>query len=372
MAVCVGLFSAGTGLAQESDAKDPAYQQLQRALEAHQKLAKKQEGGWPSIPPGPKIEPGEQGPRVAVLRARLMVTDSAKQLKSRQPDLYDEALVAAVKRFQERHGIDPDGTIGPSTLVALNVSLEQRTHQIERNLVRWGERPGLMEGRYVAVNIPDYTLSLMEGDKPQLTMRVVVGMRNWQTPIFHAQMTHIVFNPRWHVPTKIAVKEVIPDIKKDPNYLAKKGMRVLTNQDGKVQEVDPATIDWEDAAQWRQYTFHQDSGAGNALGRVKFLFPNQYDVYLHDTPSKSFFQRSARALSHGCIRVQKPLDLAVAILGQEPNPWTEERIKAAINRGTEQFVKLTNTLPVYLYYQTAWVDAAGVMQFRNDIYGLDK
>lgn len=360
--------------------KDPTYLRLHHALVVYQNFVR--EGGWPQISAGPKLQVGDRGARVIALRERLQVTGELKKKNVKEPELFDESLAESVKKFQSHHGLEEDGAVGKATFAALNVSAEQRVRQIEHNLARWPLELRGEPGLSVVVNIPDFRLDLMEDGKSILDMRVVVGLRNWQTPILDATMTHVVLNPKWHVPTKIAKQEVIPDIRKDPDYLKKKGMRVFARKDEKVEEVDPESIDWDDT-EWDfgSLIFRQDSGDANALGRIKFLFPNKYDVYLHDTPSKSFFKRAYRALSHGCIRVEKPLDLAERVLAAGPNGvgpngadphWTTDEIQAGIKRGGERFVKLPQPIPVHLIYRTVWVDGDGTIQFREDIYGHDR
>lgn len=355
--------------------KDPAYLRLHHALVTYQNFVNEggsPQGGWSKIPEGPKLQVGDRGARVIALRERLQVTGELKKKNVKEPELFDESLAESVKKFQSHHGLEEDGAVGKATLAALNVSAAQRVWQIEHNLARWPLEPREEPGLSVVVNIPDFRLDLMQDGKSILDMRVVVGLRNWQTPILDATMTHVVLNPKWHVPTKIAKQEVIPDIRKDPDYLKKKAMRVFARKDDKVEEVDPESIDWDDTeGDFGALTFRQDSGDANALGRIKFLFPNKHDVYLHDTPSKSFFKRAYRALSHGCIRVEKPLDLAERVLADDPN-WPRDQIQAGIRRGGERFVKLPQPIPVHLIYRTAWVEENGTVQFREDIYGLDK
>lgn len=371
-----GLLGGNVGLSAESLPpkvySDPGYLRLHKALVDYQHMVKKD--GWPAmtLPAGGKLEPGDRSPMIETLRQRLLITGDLKKERVKEPGFYDEQLQEAVKRFQSRHGLNEDGRIGKETLVALNVPLETRIHQIEKALERWGEGPPWPEETYLAVNIPAYAVAYFQEGQVKFESRVIVGMKNWPTPILNATLTHVVFNPKWHVPQKIAVKEVIPDIRKDAEYLGKKRMRVFATGEGKTEEIDPETVDWNDPnLDARRYVFRQDSGDANALGRIKFLFPNPYDVYLHDTPNRSFFQRDFRALSHGCIRVERPLDLAGLVFSREAD-WPMKKIEGAIARGQEQFVKLSNPIPVHLYYRTAWVDEKGRVQFRQDIYGRDK
>jgi L,D-transpeptidase YcbB len=253
-----------------------------------------------------------------------------------------------LRTFQERNGLDADGAVGPGTLEALNVPAADRVRQIEINLDRWRWLPRDLGERYVMVNIAGFALDVIEAGKPALSMRVVAGKPTNRTPMFTGTMTHLVLNPYWNVPSGILKKEILPHIARDPGYLARQNMEMLPG--GKVR---------------------QKPGANNALGKIKFLFPNRFDVYLHDTPSRSLFSRSVRTFSHGCIRVEKPLELAEYLLKEDP-AWTPEKIQKALAKGKESWVKIPNPLPVHLAYWTAWVDDAGVTQFRKDVYGRDK
>ncbi|HKI06457.1 MAG TPA: L,D-transpeptidase family protein, partial [Thermoanaerobaculia bacterium] len=258
------------------------------------------------------------------------------------------ALQAAVRTFQERNGLDADGAVGPGTLEALNVPAADRVRQIEINLDRWRWLPSDLGERHVMVNIAGFALDVIEAGKPALSMRIVAGKPTSRTPMFTGTMTHLVLNPYWNVPAGILKKEIRPRLAREPGYLAKQNMEMLPG--GRVR---------------------QRPGPNNALGKVKFLFPNRFDVYLHDTPSRSLFSRSQRTFSHGCIRVEKPLELAEYLLKEDP-AWTPAKIQKALAKGSESWVKIPNPLPVHLAYWTAWVDDAGVTQFRKDVYGRDK
>lgn len=323
-------------------------------------------GGWASIPGGPKLALGSQGERVVLLRQRLSSTGDLKQdLKN---PLFDEDLSEALRHFQERHGLEPDGAAGKETLAALNVPVEARIHQVEVNISRLQELETGLEDRYVAVNIPDFGLEVIEKGHPVMKMRVIVGQRReWQTPLLASKIQYLILNPKWHVPLEIMKKEVIHHLRKEPGYIAHENMKVYSD----AGEVDPATIDWSKVdPKSGQYRLVQRSGPGNSLGRIKFMFPNPYDVYLHDTPSKNLFRRPMRALSHGCVRVENPLDLAEYLMKGQVD-WSRERITSAIAKGKEQTVPLPETVPVHMIYLTAWVDGDGNTQFRNDLYGRD-
>jgi murein L,D-transpeptidase YcbB/YkuD len=331
------------------------YKALKTALAATRGLAA--HGGWPAVPDGPPLRPGDRGERVAALRARL---EASGELAPAAPgasaaaaprDLFDPPLQAALVKFQDQHGLDSDGRVGKGTLVALNVPVESSLRQIEVNLDRWRWLPHDLGERYIMVNIAGFTLDLVEGGHPALSMRVVAGKVTNRTPMFTGRMTNIVLNPYWNVPASIARKEVIPHMERDPSYLEREGMEA-TRSGSRVE-------------------IRQKPGPKNALGRVKFLFPNRFDVYLHDTPSRSLFSRTVRSFSHGCIRIEKPVELAEYLLKDDPT-WTPKRIAAVIAKGREAWVNIPKPLPVHLVYWTAWVDDAGTLQLRDDIYGRDK
>ena len=268
-----------------------------------------------------------------------------------------------MKRFEERHRIEPDGVVDAATVSALNVPVEQRIRTIELNLERWRWLPDPLPARYFIVNVPDFRLEAIENGKPALGMRVVVGAPDNETPIFADQMTHVVFSPYWNVPPGIAKDETIPRAERDPGFLARNNMEVV-EASGAV--VDPSSVDWSNASGLR---IRQRPGSGNALGGVKFIFPNNFDVYLHDTNATTLFDRLERGLSHGCVRVEEPHKLAQYVLRDQPE-WTPEAIGAAMKSGQEKHVKLQEQIPVYIVYKTAWVHDGGV-RFLKDLYGHD-
>jgi murein L,D-transpeptidase YcbB/YkuD len=240
--------------------------------------------------------------------------------------------------------------------------MQQRIRTLELNLERWRWLPEELGARFVMVNIPAFRLQAFEGGKPGLEMRVVTGKTEDPTPILADQMTHVIFSPYWNIPPTIAREEWMPKLSQNPAYLAQNGVEVVKG----TRPVDPNSVDWNDP----ELRLRQRPGATNALGLVKFAFPNRFNVYLHDTPNDTAFHRAARDLSHGCVRVEKPLELAEWVLKGQPE-WTREKIEAAMHAGTEKHVKLERPIPVYLVYQTAWVDDDGQLRFLDDLYGHD-
>ncbi len=337
---------------------------IDKAIELYEKYVKK--GGWEKIEKGPKILPGETNPRISSIRKRLLATGDLK--KKTSSEVYDDDLKTAVMKFQGRHGLENDGIIGIGSIEAMNVSAEERLKQLVVNRDRFRSTPW-PPAKYVHVNIPDYQLYAVEDLKTVLQMRVVVGLKkNWNTPEVQSQIKQIVVNPKWHVPVNIIKKELLKKIQKDPGYVAKENMVVYERKDGERVEVDPMTYDWA-SAKPGNLEIVQDSGDANALGHMKFLFPNSHDIYMHDTPQKSFFSNQMRAASHGCIRVHKPMELAKFIAAG--STWTEAKIQNLIAKKETQFLALPEPVDVFIDYYTAWVDEDGTVQFREDIYKKD-
>ncbi|HEU5305235.1 MAG TPA: L,D-transpeptidase family protein, partial [Gemmatimonadales bacterium] len=354
------------------------YDELLDRLAEYRELEEK--GGWATVPGGTRdrgnegpMERGDEGPRVGALRYRLAATGELDKAEGKP--VFDDKVAEVVARFQERHGIPVDSTVGHATLAALNVPVETRIRQIELNLERYRWLPSDFGKRYILVNIPDYRLYAYDGGKERLTMRVIVGDEYGNaTPVFADSMTYLVFRPQWEVPRRILVDEVIPKVREDIYYLAKHSYEIVDTVSNQVI-ADPASIDWSDLDTTEiHFRIRQKSGAGNALGNVKFMFPNQFSIYLHDTPADHLFDQSRRTLSHGCVRVEEPVKLAGYVLdGQED--WDEEKIEAAMAtapdvKAVPVTVDLERPIPVYLLYLTAFV-RDGVLHFRDDPYGKD-
>ncbi|MXU66245.1 L,D-transpeptidase family protein [Oceanomicrobium pacificus] len=325
-------------------------------------------GGWgPEVGDGPSLKPGMSSPRIPALRARL--TRMGYGRLGTAPG-YDARLQAAVQKFQTDHGLNADAVVGGRTLAAINTSPQDRLVQVAVNLER--ERwLNLNRGaRHIHVNLADFTVKVIDKGRTTFESRVVAG----QTPKFRTQefndtMTHMVINPTWHVPASIATEELLPAIQEDPTYLQRKNMRVVTRDGGAV---NPASVDFNAYSQENfPYLIKQAPNGGNALGRVKFMFPNRYNIYLHDTPSKSLFARDARAFSHGCVRVQKPFELAEVLLARQVNN-PKGTFNAILETGRERTVSLAQPVPIYLSYNSAFIDEKGKPQYRADIYGRDR
>jgi murein L,D-transpeptidase YcbB/YkuD len=347
-----------------------SYGRLKQALARYRDLSSKVD--WPLVSHGPALKNGSVSERVLELRKRLAASGDQEGDGAKGGDLFDEKLEQAVIFFQKRHGLKADGIVGPVTLNALNVPLKQRIRQMELNMERMRWILGNAEQRSIVVNIANFELNVIENERTVLSMKVVVGKPYQRTPVFTAKMTYLVINPSWNVPDSIAGKEILKKIKSNPYYLDEQNIKALRGRGSGEGEIDPGTIDWskitEDTLPCR---FRQEPGPLNPLGQLKFMMPNGFSVYLHDTPAKRLFSENVRTFSHGCIRVERPIELAEYLLRDEPG-WTRDKLLTAIEKGTEQIVLIRHPLDVQFFYLTAWVDEEGVLQFRNDVYNRDK
>ena len=338
-----------------------------RAIADHQRLAGA--GGWPTVADGPSMRPEMTDARVPGLRKRLAASgDMPKADAAATGDRVDPAVVAAVGRFQARHGLVADGIAGRKTVETMNVSAADRATQLMVNYDRLRVLARSLPATGLVVNIPAATVQLMVDGRVALTSRVIVGQRGWPTPLLEGTIGEVELNPYWNVPTRIARLELLPKIVAQPAYLAANNMRVLGGPNG-AAEISPASVDWARFLQLG-YRLRQDPGRDNPLGTIKFVFPNRYEVFLHDTPSRRSFERPDRTLSHGCIRVERAFDLGVQLLAADP-AWTATSLRAAIDTGRTQQVKLARPMPIRTVYVSAWVAADGTVQFRHDAYGRD-
>ena len=329
----------------------PHYDRMRAALLEYYEIAAR--GGWPKIPEGASLKPGARNNTVSLLRTRLITgldkkEASLAQQGSADPTLFDPALKEAVAHFQERHGIEGDGAVGEATLRELNHTVQQRIDELKLNLDRWRWLPDQLGERYIMVNIAGFELEFIDKNRVIETMNVVVGQRSWQTPVFADTIENLVVNPYWNVPPSIYEEEIAPAIAADPNYLASHNYE--RTSDGGVR---------------------QRPGPGNALGKFKFVFPNDDDIYLHDTPADHLFSRARRDFSHGCIRLERPEDLARLIVRLQTSK-SQEDLNRAMATTSERWIKLERKLPVYLLYFTAWAEEDGTVRFHHDVYGRDE
>ncbi len=341
------------------------YRRLIQALSDYRAIAA--EGGWPSVPPGATLKPGMTDPRVIALRKRLAGTQDLTG-QDTESAVFDEGLEASVKTFQAQHGLAVDGVVGKATLAALNVPVEGRIDQIRVNLerARWVLHD--LPSEFVLVDIAGFNVRYIRDGRIIWDSRAVVGRPYRKTPVFKSRITYLEMNPTWTVPPTILRDDVLPAIKRDIDYLQKQNMRVI---DYNHNVIDPASIDWQ---RYRgpdfPYLIRQEPGPQNALGRIKFMFPNEHLVYLHDTPSKSLFERTERAFSSGCIRIEHPFRFAELLL-DDPLTWNQQEIVKAIDTGETRKVSLRRPVTVILLYWTVAAESNGELIFKQDIYDRD-
>lgn len=345
-----------------------AYGGLREALQRYRAIAVA--GGWAPIGGGASIREGDMDARVNQIRARLVATGDLQStvLQSR---LFDAELSEAVRRYQARNGLPADGAVGPATLAVMNVPVVARIQQIEINMERLRWRSEHPHGRHVIVNIAAYDLFAYEGGEQKLRMRVVVGLPYRKTPVFSSQVKRIELNPYWNVPPSIARLDLVPKIIADADYLQRQGFKVFSDWSAEAVELDPLAVDWQEMnGEVFPLKLRQEPGQRNALGRYKFRFPNEHNIYLHDTASPQLFAQEVRAFSSGCVRVEDPDALALFLLAGHPQ-WTPEALEAALASGKNMTVELDQFADIHMTYLTAWGEAEGHIQFRADIYGRD-
>lgn len=330
------------------DVHEP-YKLLKNQLSTYYNIVKS--GGWQTVSfKGKSLKPGATSPAVAQIKRRLQMTGD--MIGNDTSQVFNDTLEMAVKTFQKRHGYNTDGVIGPNVLKEMNVPAEKRLQQILMNMERMRWVPAKHSGNLIVVNIPEFVLHVYEDKGKVFDMNVVVGKEGNNTMMFNGDLNQVVFSPYWNVPPSIVKEEILPAINRNPGYLDAQNMEQVGN-DGDLPKI------------------RQKPGPGNALGQVKFLFPNSFNIYFHDTPSKSLFEKDMRAFSHGCIRLSDPFKMAQYLLRNQP-AWDEEKILEAMNAGEEKYVKLQKAVPVVITYYTAWVDQDGQLNFRNDIYKHDQ
>lgn len=325
-------------------------------------------GGWPQVPSVKKLEPGQSNDVVAAIRARLGVTGELAAADLGSGTLYDPKLVAAVELFQRNHGLNDDGVIGGRTIEEMNVSAEERVRQILLNLERMREEGPKFEPRHLIANIPSQEVKVIEDGKVTFYTKAIFGKLERKSPTLSSVIHTVKLNPDWTAPAKIAAIDEVKRERANPGFLEAKGFTIY-DRSGNV--VSPRAIDWHEVGPGNfPYTLKQAPGPENALGPVKFDFPNDHAVFLHGTPTVKLFDKQDRFFSSGCVRTQKPIDLAKFVLKDDPE-WPASRIDEVLKTAKTTLVQLKNPLPVHITYMTAWVDEDGVMQFRKDAYSYD-
>ena len=342
------------------------YKRMKKALAYYRDL--KQKGGWNFISQGSALKPGMSGDSVIGLRKRLLVTGDLVNNSPADERFFDRVLEEGIKAFQRRHGLIDDGVVGANTINALNVPVEERVDQIRVNLERSRWVLQNLPSYFLVVNIAGFTVFLVKNGEPVWTSKVIVGKKYRKTPVFKAKMKYIDFNPTWTIPPTILRNDMLPSVKKDKGYLMEQRIRVL-DQNGK--EIPQNTINWSKySGRNFPYILRQDPGPDNALGLVKFMFPNKHFVYLHDTPSKSLFEMDMRTFSSGCIRVENPFELAELLLNDNEN-WNRDSINKVIDQEKTRTVNLKKQIPVLVLYWTSRVDEDGKVEFLPDVYKRD-
>ncbi len=343
------------------------YTNLRNGLKNYRQIAKNE--GWPKISEGEVLKPGVKDERILIIRKYLtIIGDLPVVIISENDMIYDTAVVDAVKKFQFRHNLNQDGVIGKGTLRAMNVPVEQRIVEIRINMERARWLNHRFPDDFLVVNIAGYNIRRLKDDSIIYYSRVIVGRHYHESPIFKGTLRYIILNPTWTLPYSIATKETLPKLQKDPGYLAKKNM-IIMDRSGKV--LDPSTIDFNKLSAGNfPYTVQQKAGPHNALGEVKFMFPNEYSVYLHDTPSRSLFANEDRAFSHGCIRLDKKWELFLSLV-DEPDVWNMEKIDEVLASEKTTRVNLKNPIDIILLYWTAGADKADKLYFNKDVYQRD-
>jgi L,D-transpeptidase YcbB len=370
----------------------PEYMRLRKAWVA---LRPHRDAEWPRVPNVP-LRPGTSHAAVMALRYRLIASGELRSEATRPAEAgtpvagrkipgaaaaarapldprlsrYDDGLAHVVRAFQEHHGIKPTGIVDARTVAALNVPASQRIAQVALNLERWRWMPDDLGARHIRVNIPRFYVEAIENTRSVLSIRAIVGKEGDETPVFSESMTHVVFSPYWNIPPTIVADETVPEMERDPEYLARNNIEIVRVGGKQTEVIDPVDLDWTDEQAMKGVAFRQRPGSTNALGFVKFMFPNPHNVYIHDSPADSLFQRLGRTLSHGCVRIEDPAAFATYVLRDQPQ-WTRTAIEQAMHSGTEKHVKLSSPIPVHIVYFTAWVDELGGLHFRDDVYGFD-
>ncbi|PBQ30515.1 hypothetical protein CNR22_01605 [Sphingobacteriaceae bacterium] len=372
MSVCVGACVAAqqpsTG---DTFSLNKQYYLLQNYVAKYDSLQKL--GGWKSIPKIKKsFTQGEVDPIIEAVNARLLKEWYLKNV-SFKSDSFDTPLRLALEYFQRNHGCKVSGCIDVETIEAMNIPAERRLEQLKVNVERWASMPADLGWRYIIVNVADFKLSVVENNREVLSMKTIVGRYYRKTPTIHSQLSHIVFNPEWSIPENILVKDILPEIRKDSLYLPKHHIRVYRyEKNGSKTEIDRYGIDWQHISpQHIPFVLIQEPGPWNALGQVKFLFQNPYHVYIHDTPAKELFKAKEPIFSSGCIRLSDALGLAAYLLEPEEPLISEELVDVIESRGDNYTIALRKQVPVYIDYFTAWVDLAGNLNFRRDVYNKD-
>jgi len=357
---------AGCHKTENDDDLHIQYRQLKQFLQDYRDI--REEGGWPVVNVKGILMAGVKDKQVEILRKRLAITGELKtRYSTKDATMFDDGVKKAVQQFQASHGLVPTGIVDKRTLFELNIPVDYRILQIEKNMDRWKTFRHDKGSDYIFVNIADFSLEAVEDDSAKLKMDVVVGKLYRKTPTFSEKMTQVEFNPKWHLPPTILKEDVLPKIKADTSYLRKNNMKVYLNN----EQADLSKINWDEVSEnGHGLSLVRDADPQNPLGVVKFLFPNKYSVYMHDTPAKDLFKKNKLTASSGCIRLSKATELAHYIMARDRG-WPASKVDSIINAGKTKRVNLEKPIMVHIQYFTSWVNKKGELQFRRDIYGRD-
>jgi murein L,D-transpeptidase YcbB/YkuD len=347
------------------------YQLLKEKLADYRAIAAS--GGWPSVHAGITLKAGMNDSGIALLRQRLMATGDLGG-QNRESTEFDQQVLEAVRHFQNRHNLTADGIVGKQTAAAMNVPVHERIQQLLINMERYRWLKHRDDERFVIVNIAGFELLAGRLGQTEISMPVIVGKTYHKTPVFNGMISYVEFNPYWNIPPSIARNEILPKLKKDPLHLKKNNMRIFRGWEKEAPELDSTGINWLDVSkkQMNRYVLRQDPGPDNALGLLKIMFPNKHNVYLHDTPSRDLFSLKQRALSHGCIRMARPAEMAAWVLGGAENGWSVERVNDIIATGKQTVVVLKQHIPICILYRTVYIRPEDkTLHFYEDIYGRD-
>jgi len=349
--------------------RQPEYEKLRKALKYYAELAQREE--WPKVEVGKTLRKGDRDERVAQIRRRLAATGELPSGASRNSTLFDDQLRDAVREFQDNNGLSSDGVAGEMTITMLNIGPSDIARKIELNLERWRWLPEDLGRRYLWVDIPGGQLEMVDDNNSELKMRIMIGRIDDPTPTFSDTMTYIVMNPSWEVPASIVMKKLYPYFSEDKTFFERHGIEVYSGWRSGARRIDPTLVDWKKYDPgYLPFRFRQKPGPLNAMGRIKFMFPNKYSIYLHDTPSRYLFARERYAYTSGCVRVRRPVDLAAKLL-EDSSWWNEKKIDRELRKGSERVVHLKRPIPVHLAYFTVIANDDGTVRLQPDIYGWD-
>ena len=349
------------------------YNALKTALADYRNLAEHEE--WPQVEKGASIRPGDENKRIIAIRERLQFVDPSLQTpEDSDATQYDPMLQQAVRSFQRIHSLKKDGIIGKNTITALNISIAEKIEMIRLNMMRWRWQAHDLEERYVLVNIASFNLKAFQDQDIVLDVPIIVGTTKNETPVFSSHISYIEFHPFWNIPTSIAQNETLPALRENTQYLIEHNITLFSSWREDATELDSTSIDWEATtpSEMATYKLRQEPGPWNALGKVKFMFPNGYSVYIHDTASRNLFALTNRNFSHGCVRVSDPLGLAIFLLKNPAAGWDTERIKEIYEQEERKIVTLPTPIAVYITYGTVWVDKDHEIHFSKDVYLRDE